>query len=220
MTDLPEGGPERRAAITAAISSQTGIDEPMIERLVKTFYARIQVHPVLGPDRQTLEVPAPDERLPRLRLGPATGAAGRLGDRQAGGADGMDQGGSQLGHGIDSPRHRPPPFGGRPYHDEAPPMSLRYPLPMSLHRTLAHPCPGLIPRVGKPPVPPASMVMLASVGPGLLCRIPPATVFVPPTQPSPTRGEGFFDSLPPCGGGLGWGVEKPGQCEVAAARPR
>ncbi|MGO4716818.1 group III truncated hemoglobin [Bradyrhizobium sp. 2TAF24] len=49
MTDLPEGGPERRAAITAAISSQTGIDEPMIERLVKTFYARIQVHPVLGP---------------------------------------------------------------------------------------------------------------------------------------------------------------------------
>jgi len=49
MTDIPEGGPERRAAITAAITSQTGIDEPMIERLVKTFYQRIQAHPVLGP---------------------------------------------------------------------------------------------------------------------------------------------------------------------------
>src|SRR5262245_43239554 len=28
----------------------------------------------------------------------------------------------------------------------------------------------------------------------------------PPPQPSPTRGEGAFFSLPPCGGGLGWGV--------------
>ena len=34
------------------------------------------VHPVLGPDRQTLEVPAPDERLPGVRLGVAAVARG------------------------------------------------------------------------------------------------------------------------------------------------
>lgn len=28
---------------------KTGIDEALIERLVRTFYARIRVHPVLGP---------------------------------------------------------------------------------------------------------------------------------------------------------------------------
>jgi hemoglobin len=44
-----EGGAERRARITAAIMEQTGIDEPMIERLVRTFYGRVQKDPLIGP---------------------------------------------------------------------------------------------------------------------------------------------------------------------------
>jgi hemoglobin len=44
-----EGGPERRARITAELMDKTGIDEPMIERLVRKFYERIQAEPVLGP---------------------------------------------------------------------------------------------------------------------------------------------------------------------------
>jgi hemoglobin len=47
MTD--EGGPERRAAITAAIQQETGIDEAMIERLVRGFYARVREDALLGP---------------------------------------------------------------------------------------------------------------------------------------------------------------------------
>lgn len=49
MTVAAEGGPERRARITAELMDQTGIDEPMIERLVRKFYERIQAEPVLGP---------------------------------------------------------------------------------------------------------------------------------------------------------------------------
>jgi len=49
MSSLEAGGPERRARITADIMAKTGIDEPMIERLVRLFYQRIQVEPVLGP---------------------------------------------------------------------------------------------------------------------------------------------------------------------------
>ncbi|CAN5311784.1 group III truncated hemoglobin [soil metagenome] len=49
MTAINEGGPERRARITADLMARTGIDEPMIERLVRTFYQRIQAEPVLGP---------------------------------------------------------------------------------------------------------------------------------------------------------------------------
>lgn len=49
MGDLEAGGPERRARITADIMLKTGIDEPMIERLVRLFYQRIQAEPVLGP---------------------------------------------------------------------------------------------------------------------------------------------------------------------------
>jgi len=41
--------PGRRARITAEIMRQTGIDEPMIERLVRTFYGRVQLDPMLGP---------------------------------------------------------------------------------------------------------------------------------------------------------------------------
>jgi hemoglobin len=39
----------RRAAITAEIVERTGIDEAMIERLVRAFYVRVQADPVLGP---------------------------------------------------------------------------------------------------------------------------------------------------------------------------
>lgn len=49
MTVAEEGGPERRARITAELMDKTGIDEPMIERLVRRFYERIQAEPVLGP---------------------------------------------------------------------------------------------------------------------------------------------------------------------------
>ena len=40
---------ERRAQITAEIVAQTGIDEPMIERLVHSFYAKIREDELLGP---------------------------------------------------------------------------------------------------------------------------------------------------------------------------
>ena len=40
---------ERRAALTAAIQAETGIDEAMIEKLVRTFYERVQTDPMLGP---------------------------------------------------------------------------------------------------------------------------------------------------------------------------
>ncbi len=49
MTDFDESGPARRARITADLMAKTGIDEPMIERLVRLFYQRIQAEPVLGP---------------------------------------------------------------------------------------------------------------------------------------------------------------------------
>jgi len=41
--------PERRAETTARIDHETGIDEAMIERLVRGFYARVQDDPLLGP---------------------------------------------------------------------------------------------------------------------------------------------------------------------------
>ncbi len=39
----------RRAAITAQIQIETGIDEAMIDRLVRGFYARVRDDDVLGP---------------------------------------------------------------------------------------------------------------------------------------------------------------------------
>ncbi|HRJ70302.1 MAG TPA: group III truncated hemoglobin, partial [Beijerinckiaceae bacterium] len=39
----------RRAAVTAALRAETGIDEAMIERLVRAFYHRVQADPLLGP---------------------------------------------------------------------------------------------------------------------------------------------------------------------------
>jgi hemoglobin len=48
-TDHPEGGPVRRAELSAEIAERTGIDDAMIERLVRAFYARIQKDAELGP---------------------------------------------------------------------------------------------------------------------------------------------------------------------------
>ena len=42
-------GPERRERITAGIMERTGIDEPMIERLVHGFYAKVRLDAVLAP---------------------------------------------------------------------------------------------------------------------------------------------------------------------------
>ncbi len=40
---------ERRALIVQAIQDETGIDEAMIERLVRSFYDRVQADPLIGP---------------------------------------------------------------------------------------------------------------------------------------------------------------------------
>ena len=40
---------ERRARFTQEIMTETGIDEALIERLVRTFYGRVQQHELLGP---------------------------------------------------------------------------------------------------------------------------------------------------------------------------
>jgi hemoglobin len=42
-------GPERRERITAEIMERTGITEAMIERLVRSFYAKVRADAVLGP---------------------------------------------------------------------------------------------------------------------------------------------------------------------------
>ena len=49
MSELPEGGPERRAALTQEVVDRTGIDEAMIQTLVRTFYGRVKADPLLGP---------------------------------------------------------------------------------------------------------------------------------------------------------------------------
>jgi len=50
MTDIDdEGGPARRARTTQEIMAQTGIDEAMIRRLVRTFYGRVRKDPLLAP---------------------------------------------------------------------------------------------------------------------------------------------------------------------------
>jgi hemoglobin len=46
---MRDEGLDRRARLTREIMSATGIDEPMIERLVRTFYARVQRDPLIGP---------------------------------------------------------------------------------------------------------------------------------------------------------------------------
>ena len=47
--DDPESAAERRGRITADLMEKTGIDDAMIERLVRAFYMRVQADPLLGP---------------------------------------------------------------------------------------------------------------------------------------------------------------------------
>ena len=49
VVDDPEGAAERRAGITADLMEKTGIDDAMIERLVRAFYARVRKDPLIGP---------------------------------------------------------------------------------------------------------------------------------------------------------------------------
>ena len=49
MTTPEPTAAERRAAATAAIQAETGIDEAMIERLVRGFYDRVRTDDLLGP---------------------------------------------------------------------------------------------------------------------------------------------------------------------------
>ena len=49
MTMPEPSAAERRAAATAAIQAETGIDEAMIERLVRGFYDRVRADDLLGP---------------------------------------------------------------------------------------------------------------------------------------------------------------------------
>ena len=49
VVDDPEGAAERHARITSDLMDKTGIDDAMIERLVRTFYARVQADPLIGP---------------------------------------------------------------------------------------------------------------------------------------------------------------------------
>jgi hemoglobin len=49
MSDTTPTDEERRAAIVQQMREQTGIDEAMIEQLVRGFYARIRTDSLLGP---------------------------------------------------------------------------------------------------------------------------------------------------------------------------
>jgi hemoglobin len=49
MSDHADTAEARRVAITSQIQAETGIDEAMIERLVRSFYARVRDDGILGP---------------------------------------------------------------------------------------------------------------------------------------------------------------------------
>lgn len=49
MTIPVTSASQRRTELTAAIQAETGIDEPMIERLVRGFYARVREDALIGP---------------------------------------------------------------------------------------------------------------------------------------------------------------------------
>jgi hemoglobin len=49
VVDDPEGAAERRARITRDLVEKTGIDDAMIERLVRAFYTSVQADPLIGP---------------------------------------------------------------------------------------------------------------------------------------------------------------------------
>lgn len=40
---------EKRAELTAEIMARTGIDEQMIDRLVRNFYSKVRRDPLIGP---------------------------------------------------------------------------------------------------------------------------------------------------------------------------
>lgn len=46
---LPSDHADRRAALTAQVQAETGIDEAAIERLVRRFYERVRADNLLGP---------------------------------------------------------------------------------------------------------------------------------------------------------------------------
>lgn len=49
MTIPVKSAVERRAEVTEAIQAETGIDEALIERLVRGFYARVREDSLIGP---------------------------------------------------------------------------------------------------------------------------------------------------------------------------
>jgi hemoglobin len=49
MEEPHRGAADRRDAIVELAIKETGVDEAMIERLVRGFYARVRSDPVLGP---------------------------------------------------------------------------------------------------------------------------------------------------------------------------
>lgn len=49
MSDTLSEMEQRRARMVAEIVARTGIDEPMIERVVRGFYARVRQDPMIGP---------------------------------------------------------------------------------------------------------------------------------------------------------------------------
>lgn len=49
MTASNLSAEQRRAATTLAIQAETGVDEAMIERLVRAFYARVREDELIGP---------------------------------------------------------------------------------------------------------------------------------------------------------------------------
>ena len=49
MSATPEQGEARRNLLIADIVERTGIDEAMIDRLVRSFYARARQDPLIGP---------------------------------------------------------------------------------------------------------------------------------------------------------------------------
>jgi len=48
MSDHADPAQARRAAITSQIQAETGIDEPIIERLIRSFYGRVREDAILG----------------------------------------------------------------------------------------------------------------------------------------------------------------------------
>ena len=50
MSESVSSGAARRAQIIESIQSETGIDETMIETLVRRFYERVRADAALGPN--------------------------------------------------------------------------------------------------------------------------------------------------------------------------